>query len=295
MKTRALLVGVMGLLAISVAASCSPAPPPPAPRPASSSVTVTSAAFKHSNLTINPAEAVSGVQVMITARVTNGGAATQTYTPKLKIENPSVSSLPTYLFLRDRPIDAGATQQMSFVIAPDYAGKYLVTWEDLAGEFIITDPAPAAPGSTDVTAPDFTGTDVVTGKKITLSSFKGKVVLFNFVNYGCDPTVNNVVSSQLLAVKQLQQQRKDFVALSVFCGCCPEEVLRDFAKQNGFNWPWILDSNNLIARKYSSYVSRYGYPTLVFIDEAQNIRGSSGYLGASGLAAKINEIVGRKG
>ena len=35
-------------------------------------------------------------------------------------------------------------------------------------------------------APDFTATDVVTGQTVTLAQFKGKTVLLNFVNYGCN-------------------------------------------------------------------------------------------------------------
>ena len=40
---------------------------------------------------------------------------------------------------------------------------------------------------------------VISFRSVIVSQFKGSVVL-NFVNYGCDPSLNNVVSKQLLAL-----------------------------------------------------------------------------------------------
>lgn len=69
-----------------------------------------------------------------------------------------------------------------------------------------------------VLAPDFTGTDVTTENTVKLSDYIGKAVLLNFVNYGCDQRTNQVVSEQLLAIKDLYESRNDFEPLSVFCG-----------------------------------------------------------------------------
>lgn len=281
------------VIVFGVIAACSSPAPRLTSKTADSSAPVPDV-FKSSTLTINPAEAYAGVQVMITAKVTNTGSAATVYTPKLRIDNVSNVSLPTFLYLRDTNIAPGATQQMSFVVSPDNPGKYRVTWNELAGEFNVVENA-AYSGNATPNAPDFTGVDVVTGKKITLSQFKGSVVLFNFVNYGCDPSVNNVVSAQLLAIRELQKQRKDFIPVSVFCGCCPADVLRDFARQNDLSWPWILDSDNSVARKYMTYLRKYGYPTLVFIDESGVIRDSAGYTQASGLSDKLDKLVGQKG
>ncbi|MFC2066076.1 peroxiredoxin family protein [Chloroflexota bacterium] len=140
-------------------------------------------------------------------------------------------------------------------------------------------------------APDFTSVDVVTNQEITLSSFKGSMVLLNFVNYGCDPSLNNVVSKQLLAIKELKSQRSDFMPVSVFCGCCTPEVLRDFAEQNDLTWPWILDTDYSIVRNYASYLRKYGYPTLIFIDQEQNIREVAGYSDLSALSSKLDQIM----
>ncbi|MDO8568875.1 MAG: redoxin domain-containing protein [Dehalococcoidales bacterium] len=280
-------------LVFGLVAACSSPAPQVTSKPAASSAPVPDV-FKTSTLTINPSEAYAGVQIMITAKVTNTGSAATTYTPKLRIDNVSNVALPTFLYLRDATIAPGATQQMSFVVSPDNPGKYRVTWNELAGEFNVVENAAYA-GNATAAAPDFTGVDVVTGKKIALSQFKGSTVLFNFVNYGCDPSVNSVVSAQLLAIRELQKQRKDFVPVSVFCGCCPPDVLRNFAKQNNLSWPWILDTDNSIARKYMTYLRKYGYPTLVFIDEGGVIRDSAGYTQVSGLSEKLDKLVGQKG
>ena len=58
-----------------------------------------------------------------------------------------------------------------------------------------------------VLAPDFSSVDVVTGQGISLSQLKGKIVLLNFVNYGCDQRTNQIVSEQLLAIKSLTNRK----------------------------------------------------------------------------------------
>lgn len=144
---------------------------------------------------------------------------------------------------------------------------------------------------TSIKAPEFSAVDVTTGEPISLSQYKGTVILLNFVNYGCDPTTNQVVSAQLLAIRDLREQRDDFMPLSIFCGCCPEDVLRDFAQQNNLSWPWVLDSDYSVIGLYLDYVKIYGYPTLVFIDSDQHITDVTGYCDISTLSTKIDEAL----
>ena len=181
------------------------------------------------------------------------------------------------------------------MIPSDTPGTYKVTWGELTEEFKVVKADKTDTGNykatTKATAPDFTSVDVVTNQKITLSSFKGSMVLLNFVNYGCDPSLNNVVSKQLLAIKELKSQRSDFMPVSVFCGCCPPEVLRDFAKQNNLTWPWILDTDYSIVRKYVSHLRKYGYPTLIFIDQGQYVREVAGYSDLAVLSVKLDRIL----
>ena len=252
------------------------------------------AAFQIAQLAINPAEVNPGVKVIITANVTNTGQTDGDYTAELKISDATRTSLPAFFYSEKVTIAAGASQLVSVLVSWDKPGVYKVIWGELAGEFTVVKPteqsSPKITASNPATAPDFTGVDVVTNEIISLSQFKGSTVLLNFVNYGCDQSVNRVVGAQLLAIRDLTEQRDDFMPLSVFCGCCPPDTLRSFAKENGLTWPWILDTDNSIVGQYPDYLREYGYPTLIFIDKDQYIREVTGYCDAPTLSAKIDEI-----
>ena len=71
---------------------------------------------------------------------------------------------------------------------------------------------------------------------------------------------------------------------------CRPDVLHEFAEQNDLTWPWILDTDNSIVRKYERYLRQYSYPTLIFIDKEQNIREVTGYIDISTLSVKIDGI-----
>ena len=250
--------------------------------------------FAVSSLTVNPPEANTGISVIVTAKVTNTGNAKGSYTPKIRIDNVAGGALPSFRYLKDVEIPAGKTEVLSFVLPSESPGRYKVTWGELTEEFTVVKDAQNDAGNDSalkkVAAPDFSSVDVVTNQQIILSSLKGSMVLLNFVNYGCDPSLNNVVSKQLLAIKELYGQRSDFMPVSVFCGCCPPEVLRDFAEQNDLAWPWILDTDYSIVNSYLSYLRQYGYPTLIFIDKDQYIREVTGYSDLSTLSVKLNQI-----
>ena len=139
-------------------------------------------------------------------------------------------------------------------------------------------------------APDFTGVDVVTGDTVSLSQYRGTTVLLNFVNYGCSSSLNKIVSDQLFTIRTLSDQRGDFVPVSVFCGCCPPDVLRNFAEENDLRWPWILDTDNAIVRQYYDQIVQYGYPTLVLIDSGQQVSEVAGYTDLDTLNAMIGEL-----
>ena len=133
-------------------------------------------------------------------------------------------------------------------------------------------------------APEFSSVDVVTGETVSLSQFEGKKIILNFVNYGCNEKTNQIVSEQLMVIKDLKGERGDFTTVSVFCGCCPIDSLRDFAIQNELKWSWVLDSDNSIVTDYQDYIKQFGYPTIVYIDQDQSIVGFSGYSEASELS-----------
>jgi len=139
-------------------------------------------------------------------------------------------------------------------------------------------------------APDFSGVDVVTGEPISLSQFRGSTVLLNLVNYGCNVRQSELVSEQLLIIKDLVEQGIDFQPLSVFCGCCPEDVLRDFALENNLDWPWMLDTEYSVVDQYVDYLVQYGYPTLILIDQNQTIIDITGFVDEVTLSARLTEI-----
>jgi len=155
---------------------------------------------------------------------------------------------------------------------------------------LVVTPAEASPPPGEAPAPDFTGVDVVTGRTVSLGQYEGTTVLLNFVNYGCSSSLNRIVSDQLLAIRTLSDQRGDFIPLSVFCGCCPPDVLRDFAEQNGMTWPWVLDVDNTIVRLYQDHLRQYGYPTLVLIDSGRLISEVAGYTDLDTLDAMIGGL-----
>lgn len=253
--------------------------------------------FRVSSLTVNPPETNPGVQIFVTAKVTNTGSIKDSYTPEIRIDSVAGRSLPSFHYLNNIDIAASETEFFSFVIPSDTPGIYKVTWGELSEEYTVVKAdkieADNHNAATKVTAPDFAGLDVVTNQKITLSQFKGSMVLLNFVNYGCDPALNSVVSKQLLTIRELKSQRGDFVPVSVFCGCCPPEALRDFAEQNDLTWPWILDTDYSIVDDYISFLRNYGYPTLIFVDREQYIRAVAGYSDLAILSSELDQIISK--
>jgi peroxiredoxin len=249
--------------------------------------------FETTDLAINPAEINPGVEVIITAQVVNTGDTEGIYTAGLVIDDATTATTEVALA-------AGASQLVSFTGSVATPGNYKVTWAELVGkflvprltgEFIVVGDDPPEFSDVNIKAPDFTAVDVVTGETISLDQFSGAPVLLNFVNYGCSPELNQVVSAQLLAIRDLKEERDDFVSISVFCGCCPEDLLREFAEENELEWPWILDTDYSIVNKYASYLMEYGYPTLILIDKERYIREVTGYNDVNSLMAKIDEVI----
>jgi len=248
-------------------------------------------AFETTELAINPAEVNPGVEVIITAQVINTGDTEGIYTAGLMIDDITTATTEVTLA-------AGANQLVSFAGSMSAPGTYKVTWTELVGEFlvprltgevVVVEDEPMESSGSKIAAPDFTAVDVVTGETISLGQFNGSTVLLNFVNYGCSPSLNQVVSAQLLAIRDLKEERDDFVPISVFCGCCPPDLLREFAEENNLIWPWILDTDYSIVQKYTRYLREYGYPTLILIDKEQYIREVTGYNDVRSLDDKIDE------
>ena len=281
-----LLAALAGCSAANAAGGKSP--------PAATASATPSKALQVSSLSVNPGEVNAGVPIIITAKVTNSGTTAADYKGNIRMDNTSISSLPSFLPSDEVKIAAGETRLVSTITKVNNPGTYKVTWDNVSQPLLVnpeknsTEESPRNSGP--VAAPNFSATDVVTGKQVSLGQYRGSIILLNFVNYGCNPSTNEKVGAQLLAIKKLLSQRNDFVPFSVFCGCCPPEVLRQFAKDNNLNWPWILDTDYSIAQKYAGYLRSYGYPTLIFIDQNQTITGFAGYTDLSNLNARIDKL-----
>jgi hypothetical protein len=233
--------------------------------------------FQIADLQINPTEVNPGDEISITAVVKNIDATESTYTAELRINN-SIEEIV------DVVIPIGGTQSLNFLVYKDVPGLYSVLLGESSGQFVIVKPDELTQsGNTAIgvsklpVAPDFSGIDVVVNKEVSLAQFEGSVVLLNFVNYGCSRTLSKIVAAQLMVIRDLREQRRDFEPVSIFCGCCPPEVLREFATTNNLTWTWILDTENSILPQYGDYIVENGFPTLIFIDKNGNISDVTGY------------------
>lgn len=250
-------------------------------------------------LMVNPSEVNGGVPTIVTANINNTKTAAEKYFDTIRIDNLSQKSLPTFLFSSEVTIPGGTSRFLSVNAAMTNSGTYQVVWGDATRQRLVNS-APFQWGSRsvdpgqghiDIPANGFNQVDVVTGKTVSLQQYYGTPVLLNFVNYVFNLVLNDKASAQLLAIKQVKQQRGDFIPVSVFCGCCPVDVLRQFAKQNNFDWPWLLDTEYSIVNKYGIYISAYSYPTLIFIDKAGVIREFSGTSNSAKLDQALSSPV----
>jgi len=292
---KKIMMTLIIVLLLSVVVACNgqePAAssPPTAIKDFNYSKSPVSTNFKVSDLTIDPVEIRPGEELVITAQLTKIIDTEDSYTAELKINGITEA-------VEDVSIGLGEIKPLNFKVSRDESGTYKVALGSLTGTFIVVNPTNLAQtGSNEnttsdlISAPDFIGLDVVTNESISLKQFKGSMVLLNFVNYGCSSSLNQIVSAQLFVIRDTLKQRNDVVPLSVFCGCCPPDLLRDFATKNNFNWPWVLDVDNTIVPQYIDFLTEYGYPTLIIIDDNQYIRDAASYCDFFTLGTKLDEV-----
>jgi len=146
--------------------------------------------------------------------------------------------------------------------------------------------APPAPWESDdivgKKAPDFT-LNTVDGKKLSLSSYKGKVVLLNFWATWCEPCREEIpLMNQLVA----KFKDKGFVILAVSIDD-EDSTVSNFMKDNKMNFTVLRDPSQNVAR--SSY-KVFGYPFSFLINKNGVI--VKRYLGAIDWTDRgvINEI-----
>jgi cytochrome c biogenesis protein CcmG/thiol:disulfide interchange protein DsbE len=113
-------------------------------------------------------------------------------------------------------------------------------------------------------APAFT-LSTLDGKQISLSDYRGKVVMLNFWYTKCPPC-----REETPALQHVYQQLADkgLVILGVNVrqneqpGAAGDQDIRNFAKQFGVTYPIVIDSDRSVATAYQIYP----LPTSIFID-----------------------------
>ncbi|MFQ5960741.1 MAG: peroxiredoxin family protein [Candidatus Methylomirabilales bacterium] len=112
--------------------------------------------------------------------------------------------------------------------------------------------------------PDFTLPDL-NGKQVSLSEYKGKVVLLNFWATWCPPC-----RLEMPTIEDAYQQYKDqgfhVVAVSVDAG--PQSAVRDFLHEYGLSFQVLLDPDMEILHAFHSF----SLPTTIVIDRRGVIR-----------------------
>ncbi len=125
-------------------------------------------------------------------------------------------------------------------------------------------PRPTPVGHETVAAPDFT-LQTLDGEEVSLSDYRGKLVMLNFWATWCPPC--NAEMPDLQHYYE-QHQDEDFIILGINYEGSPEEV-GDFVKKYDVTFPILLDSDGRIAQLFGVQ----GLPTSFFVDKEGNVLG----------------------
>ena len=122
------------------------------------------------------------------------------------------------------------------------------------------------------------------GEKVSLSDYKGKVVLINFWATWCPPCRAEIPD---LEAAYREHQDDDFVVLGVSIEDPPETV-QAFVAEYGVTYPVLLDSEGEMVRVYRAA----GLPTSVFVDPQGVIRiRHVGYLSEAQLKQYLQSLL----
>ncbi len=136
-------------------------------------------------------------------------------------------------------------------------------------------------------AKDFTATDLLTGKEISLSDYRGKIVFLNFWGSWCPPC-----RAEMPAFEEVYKQYRDDDVVIIGVGINDsEENLIKFAKSIGITYPIVYDRTNEIARHYRIR----SLPTTYRINQKGEIQGvAQGGLNQDQLIQAIQELLPQK-
>lgn len=107
-------------------------------------------------------------------------------------------------------------------------------------------------------APDFTLNDI-SGKPVTLSQLRGKVVILNFWSIWCGPCLAEMPSLNKL---YLEFKDKGLIVLAV-AEDPAEKPVKSYLQEKGIAFPILMDKDKKIYFKYSLF----GIPVTFLIDK----------------------------
>lgn len=113
--------------------------------------------------------------------------------------------------------------------------------------------------------PNLEVVDAVTSRKLSLADFKGKVLFINFWATWCQPCREEMPSMEELFKHFMDN--KDFVMLTILFRDDPQTGI-NYLKQNGFNFPVMLDEEGQTARAYGLT----GVPETYIVDKEGILR-----------------------
>lgn len=98
-------------------------------------------------------------------------------------------------------------------------------------------------------APDFTLLDMQ-GQQVSLSQFRGKVVILNFWATWCPPCRQEMPSMERL---YRDFKEKDMVILAVNVDENGKQAVREFLQKMPYSFPILLDSKNIAQNSYGVF------------------------------------------
>ena len=114
-------------------------------------------------------------------------------------------------------------------------------------------------------APDFSALDIYGKQTVTLSAYRGKVVLINFWATWCPPCRQEI--PDLVA---LQKENADkLVIIGISLDQEGPQVVQDFAQKNGITYPMIMATEKVVG----DYGGISAIPTSFVLDKSGNVVG----------------------
>lgn len=155
-----------------------------------------------------------------------------------------------------------------------------VAWAMSSSGPVSSSSGPASDGGIDFQA------TTLDGDRVSLSAYRGQVVMLNFWATWCPPCRAEMPTIQ--AAYDAHQQ-DGFMVLAVNNAESPAQI-RPFADAFGLNFPIVLDQSAQLQRSFAIQ----GYPTSIFVDAAGEIyKTHSGLVTAADLNRYIDEGLAR--